>query len=192
MSSGQAISNASEVQPANSFAEPVPVNTANLEPGFYRLDPRQITTELISSAILSLVFSFVGLVSLTIAWFAIDVSLYWYLICAGVGLVLLWLWFLAIFWPRQEYKFASWRLDDVGLEIRKGVLWRHRVTVPRARIQHVDVSQGPLQRNFGLAELTIHTAGTQNSSVKLAGLAFQVALELRDELIANRGFDDAV
>lgn len=192
MSSGQAISNPTEAQLENSIEKPAPVNASTLEPGFHRLDPRQITTEFISGAILSLIFSFIGLVAVSATWFAFDTQWHWYLFCAGVGLVLSWLWFMTIFWPRREYNYASWKLDDVGLEIRKGVLWRHRITVPRPRIQHVDVSQGPLQRNFGLAELTIHTAGTQNSSVKLEGLAYPVAIELRDELISNRSVDDAV
>ena len=192
MSSGQAISHPTEIDLESSTKKPVPVNAAALEHGFQRLDPRHITTEFISGAILSMIFSFVGAVSVAVSWFSFDTRWHWYLFCAGVGLVLLWLWFMTIFWPRREYKYASWRLDEVGLEIRKGVLWRHRITVPRARIQHVDISQGPLQRNFGLAELTIHTAGTQNSSVKVEGLAYPVAVELRDELISNRGVDDAV
>lgn len=163
-----------------------------LAPGFNRLDPRQITAEIVSGTILSTVFTIIGTITSLVAWFAVDQILHWYLVSAGIGVVLLWLWFMTLFWPKREFNYASWKLDEIGLEIRKGVLWRHRITVPRARIQHVDVSQGPVQRNFGLAELTIHTAGTQNSSVKLEGLSYPVAIQLRDELITNREFGDAV
>ena len=179
-------------QLAETVVKSMSVNDSTLEPGFNRLDSRRITADIIAGSIFSSIFSVAGMIGILVTWFAIDRPWIWYLICAGVGVVLMWLWLMALFWPRREYKYASWKLDDVGLEIRKGVLWRHRITVPRARIQHVDVSQGPLQRNFGLAELTIHTAGTQNSSVKLEGLAHPVARGLRDELISKREFGDAV
>jgi len=60
-----------------------------------------------------------------------------------------------------------------------------RATVPRSRIQHTDVSQGPLQRPFGLATLTVHTAGTQFAAVPLSGLAKEVAEAIRDQLIGG-------
>ena len=93
---------------------------------------------------------------------------------------------LAIYWPRWEYNRASWRLDELGLQIRRGVIWRHQISIPIARVQHADVSQGPLQRRFGLGTLTIHTAGTQNAFVAIEGLAHETAIELRDKLVAQR------
>lgn len=92
---------------------------------------------------------------------------------------------MAIVWPKIAYRYLKWRLDQDGLEIQRGVIWRHRIAVPRARVQHADVSQGPLQRMFGIGTLTVHTAGTQNASVDLPGLTYEVAMHLRDELIAQ-------
>lgn len=103
---------------------------------------------------------------------------------------------LLLWYGRQfsnwEYQRSSWRLSHQGFEIRKGVFWRHQIIVPTARVQHVDVSQGPLQRHFGLATLTIFTAGTQNSSVPFEGLAHEVAVELKDRLVALRETTDVV
>jgi hypothetical protein len=48
------------------------------------------------------------------------------------------------------------------------------------------VSQGPLERKFELGTLTIHTAGTENASVAIDGLAHVTAIELRDKLVAQR------
>ena len=89
-------------------------------------------------------------------------------------------------WSRWEYERYSWCLDEAGLQIRRGVIWRHQISVPFARVQHADVSQGPLQRRFELVTLTIHTAGTQNASVAIQGLAHETAIKMRDKLVAQR------
>ena len=88
----------------------------------------------------------------------------------------------AVVLPPLHWRHASWRVDERGVEIRTGVWWRSQVAVPRTRIQHLDVVQGPVQRRFGLATLVLHTAGTEDASVALAGLAHETALALRDDL----------
>ncbi len=89
-------------------------------------------------------------------------------------------------WPRIVYRATRWRLDETGMEILRGVWWKHRIAIPVARVQHVDVSQGPIQRMFDLATLTIHTAGTKNASIELSGLEHAQALLLRDRLIEQK------
>ncbi len=98
---------------------------------------------------------------------------------------------LALSWPGLAYAHASYRVAENGLWIKRGVLWRSEISVPKSRIQHTDVSQGPLQRRFGLATLVLHTAGTQHAAVSLGGLSHGVALAIRDYLIEG-GSGDAV
>ncbi|HEY7499923.1 MAG TPA: PH domain-containing protein [Vicinamibacterales bacterium] len=101
---------------------------------------------------------------------------------------------LAIFcyaWPMLEYRRTSYVLDDRGIEIRSGVLWRAVTNIPRSRVQHIDVSQGPLERAYGLGRLVIYTAGTDHSRIELPGLGYHVAFALRNHLLP-RGDDDAV
>ncbi len=90
-----------------------------------------------------------------------------------------------LIYPGFAYRHASWRLSELGLDIRRGVWWRHRIVVPRSRIQHSDIEQGPLQRGFGIATLIIHTAGTKNSSIRLEGLAVKTAETVRDTLVSE-------
>jgi uncharacterized protein len=94
-------------------------------------------------------------------------------------------------WPVLAHRHAAYRLDDDGIEIRKGVLWRSVANVPRSRIQHTDVSQGPLERNFGLATLHVFTAGTEHSEVALPGLEHERALRIRNHLLTGSE-DDSV
>jgi membrane protein YdbS with pleckstrin-like domain len=55
--------------------------------------------------------------------------------------------------------------------------------VPRSRVQHTDVSQGPLERRYGLGTLVIYTAGTSHSRVNLEGLDHEVARRIRAHLL---------
>ena len=94
-------------------------------------------------------------------------------------------------WAEIEYRYMSYRVDDDGIEIRRGVYWRTVANVPRSRVQHIDVSQGPLERKHGLGRLVLYTAGTADAKVELAGLTHHVALQLRDRLLP-RSAPDAV
>jgi hypothetical protein len=58
-------------------------------------------------------------------------------------------------------------------------------------VQHIDVSQGPLQRRYGLGTLAIYTAGTEHSQVILPGLEHGTALSVRNHLLPGEA-DDAV
>jgi membrane protein YdbS with pleckstrin-like domain len=50
-------------------------------------------------------------------------------------------------------------------------------------VQHTDVHSGPLDRRWGLADLTVFTAGTEAAAIRLPGLPVERALALRDALL---------
>jgi membrane protein YdbS with pleckstrin-like domain len=156
-----------------------------------QLDPRWIpfqrTTGWITAAILAAA-SFVGAMALWAASGMLALGLLILPMWATVVVLLAWhLWR----WPAIAYRFTSYRIDDLGMEIREGVFWRTIVNVPRSRVQHTDVSQGPLERRFGLATLVVYTAGTAHSRVSLGGLAYDVARDIRAHLQPG-GDSDAV
>jgi membrane protein YdbS with pleckstrin-like domain len=107
---------------------------------------------------------------------------------AVVSAAIAWLFYA---WPAVHFRHVSYLVSDDGIEIRTGVWWRGVLSVPRSRVQHIDVSQGPLERAYGLGRLVLYTAGTNHSRVALAGLEYRIALELRNHLMP-RGADDAV
>lgn len=86
-------------------------------------------------------------------------------------------------WPAIAYRHASYAVNPEGIQIRRGVLWRNVIRVPRSRVQHTDVTQGPLERRFGLGTLVIYTAGTQHAKVELRGLDHADAFRVRDHLL---------
>ena len=88
----------------------------------------------------------------------------------------------SIVFPRLWYRFWRYALRDEVLFLERGIINRVRTVVPLRRIQHLDVSQDIIEREFDLGKLIVHTAGTRSSDVVLPGLAFEEAERLRDEL----------
>jgi membrane protein YdbS with pleckstrin-like domain len=161
-----------------------------LPDGFLRLDPRFVLVRQIGGLITTGVMATIALLALVSV--AVATRPVWPVIWLGAGgwllataLLTWWLWT----WPGKAYKHASYRLDADGLEIRRGVIWRRIVNVPRTRVQHTDVSQGPIERSHGLSTLVVHTAGTEHAVVVLAGLSREDALSLRDQLLPRDGRD---
>lgn len=82
-----------------------------------------------------------------------------------------------------RWRRTRWRLDDVGLRVKRGLLWHTELLVPRSRVQHLDIERGPIERPFQVATLVVHTAGTQTQALRLSGLEEHDAVALRDALV---------
>ncbi len=154
------------------------------------LDPRSVVAGRLSGAVFLVALWLPASVSVAVAMIAAPwhIGLKLGLLIAYVGLSGLgatW----CYYWPALRYRYTRYRVDPLGLTIRRGVYWRSVTSVPKSRVQHTDVLQGPLQRRFELATLVVHTAGTQDASVSLSGLSHADALPLRDFLIDRRGGD---
>ena len=167
-------------------------NETNAEPLFRKVDRRYIILSRITGLIVAALMSTGLFIGTLIYWFVQEFNWISWTIGAAALTGIVFLFVLAIFWPNLDYNNLRWRLGDIGLEIHRGVLWRHQISVPVARVQHADVAQGPLQRHFGLGTLIVHTAGTQNSSVELDGLNHDLAVRLRDEIVKQKESVDVV
>jgi membrane protein YdbS with pleckstrin-like domain len=168
--------------------------TASASPDWHQLDPRKIQLDRITGWITTAVVSLGFLFGATIfalagddvpAWIRFGVLILWLPLTIGLAVI-------AYLWPPVEHRHARYRIDDELIEIQRGVVWRMSIAVPRSRVQHLDVTQGPVQRRFGLGVLVIYTAGTEHSQVTLDGLAYEVAQELRDRLLPRDAQIDGV
>jgi membrane protein YdbS with pleckstrin-like domain len=157
-----------------------------------KLDPQFVPFQRVAGWIFT-AFASMGLfIGAIIVWLAADLPRWANLLLAPAWLVLVaGLTVFSYAWPILEYRWTSYVVDDRGIEIRSGVVWRAVMSVPRSRVQHIDVSQGPLERVYGLGRLVIYTAGTDHSRVELPGLTHHAAFVLRNHLLP-RGDDDAV
>ena len=87
--------------------------------------------------------------------------------------------------PRRRWIARGYDVAVDRLRVVQGILFRSDTVVPFGRVQHIDVDQGPIERMFGLATITLHTAGSHNASVGLPGLAHETALEMREAIRAK-------
>lgn len=90
---------------------------------------------------------------------------------------------LAVWQTGSRYRNFSWQLDPTELIIERGIFFKLTRVVPRVRVQHVDISSGPMDRFFGLRQLSIYTAGTREADARLPGLTEATAEALRQALI---------
>jgi membrane protein YdbS with pleckstrin-like domain len=93
--------------------------------------------------------------------------------------------FLILRVPLRRYHARGFTMGADRLRVVRGLLFRSDSVVPFGRVQHIDVNQGPLERYYGLATLTLHTAGSHNASVHLPGLLNENALEMRETIRAH-------
>ena len=94
---------------------------------------------------------------------------------------------------RARWRRTHWQLDARGLSVKRGLIWRKEVLVPRTRVQHLDLERGPIERRFGLATLVVHTAGTRMNALRQHGFLDADAVALRDALLPERDrHDDAL
>lgn len=93
--------------------------------------------------------------------------------------------FLMIRVPLRRYNAKGYAMGMDRLRVVRGLWFRSDTVVPFGRVQHIDVDQGPLERLYGLATLTVHTAGSHNASVPLPGLAHEDAVAMRETIRAH-------
>jgi membrane protein YdbS with pleckstrin-like domain len=159
---------------------------------YRRLDPRYVRCARLSGLLATLALALLGpLVLSALAWLGETSASRLFGYGALWGALSLALVVRTLAWPQRKFRHLAWRLSPVGLEIRRGVCSRHRILVPRDRVQHTDVSRGPLERRFGLATLVVNTAGSHDNRIALEGLAHGTALAVRDFLIQGSAADGA-
>ena len=81
---------------------------------------------------------------------------------------------------RIGFSRRGYALRERDLTYRKGWIFFSTTTLPFNRIQHTEVSQGPIEKKFDLCTLKIFTAGGSTSDLSIPGLEEEEAQQLRD------------
>jgi len=183
-----------EVEPAASAEASAPIEASEppsiIDGKEHAVDPRSVTLARIVAILPILAIALVPFLGVTLGWALGGIP-------SGVYLALLGGWLVlfgaaisfAYKWPELHHRHLRYRVDETGVRIRRGVWWRQVISIPTSRVQHTDVSQGPVQRSFELATLTVFTAGTEGASISLEGLEHGVAKRLRDHLLPDHHAD---
>ena len=82
----------------------------------------------------------------------------------------------ALAWPLVAVPRCGYAVRERDILYRSGVLWRSARLVPFNRVQHTKTESGLLDRRFGLAKLSVFSAG---GSLTIPGLETDTAENLR-------------
>ena len=99
-------------------------------------------------------------------------------VTATIAALLVVRWWVTRRWARYGYG-----VSDDALRVRDGVVVHSDVVAPLHRVQHVDVSRGPIQLLVGVATLVVHTAAPA-ADVRIADIPTDDAAALRDHILA--------
>ncbi len=96
-------------------------------------------------------------------------------------------WILTVTWSVAMIKrrWASWlyEVTDREVVLKWGVWNRVERHIPRDRVQHVDITSGPLARKLGLAHVHLYVAGAHGAVGAIPGLTPEEADDLRRMLV---------
>jgi membrane protein YdbS with pleckstrin-like domain len=120
----------------------------------------------------------IGLLVVAVLWREYDAR-WWAL---GAALLLATAYVVVV--PQWRYAVHRWEITDTAVYTQRGWWARERRIAPMSRVQTVDLAQGPIDRLFGLATLTVTTASAAGP-LRVEGLDRDLALELSERLTRN-------
>lgn len=82
-------------------------------------------------------------------------------------------------WPKLKYNQWRYDINEDGIELKHGIIFRKRTSIPMVRVQHVDKKQGPILRHYQLATVTFSTAA---GSHEIPALTDEAADEARRQI----------
>lgn len=98
------------------------------------------------------------------------------------GVILLLLALNAFLYPKIEYRQWKYKITEDKIEFYHGIFFVQHTIIPMLRIQHITVNQGPINKLYKIATVSISTAG---GVFELVGLPKETADEICD-YINNR------
>ncbi len=84
-----------------------------------------------------------------------------------------------IIYPQIEYRQWGYKISEDRVDIRHGIFFVKHTIVPVVRIQHITVSQGPVNRKLGLYEVEMSLA---SDNFEIPCLSKEVADGIADNL----------
>ena len=126
-----------------------------------------------------------------VIWLALDPRMPWLHVLAAAITVLGVVVFVIVV-PLWRYRVHRWDIGPQAVYTRSGWLVQERRIAPISRVQTVDTYRGPLDRLFGLANVTVTTASSAGA-VRIVALDSEVADRIVAQLtdIAAIGDQDA-
>ena len=107
---------------------------------------------------------------------------YYYVLMIILGGLLL-LASLSIALINKSFKVKGLAIRNKDIIYKSGLIFKKITTIPFNRVQHVEINQGPIEKRFNLSTLEVFTAGGVASDLKVPGLKYTTAQQLRAFII---------
>ncbi len=86
-----------------------------------------------------------------------------------------------LFWFRPKaFSRKGYQLREYDIVFKEGLWWQEETVIPFVRVQHSEVTQGPITRFFGFSKLKLYTAGGSKSDLSIPALDTQTARRLEN------------
>jgi membrane protein YdbS with pleckstrin-like domain len=90
----------------------------------------------------------------------------------------------------KSYEYEGYAIRDKDIIYKSGIFFRQTLILPFNRVQHCEIEHGPIDRIFGLAQLSLFTAGGSGSDMTIPGLNQEVATKLKNFITNRVAVDD--
>ncbi|HEY5583627.1 MAG TPA: PH domain-containing protein [Ruminiclostridium sp.] len=78
-----------------------------------------------------------------------------------IGITTVYMLMALYLFPAIEYRQWGYIISEDRVEIRHGIFFVKNTVIPIVRVQHITISQGPINRKLGISVVNIHTASGQ-------------------------------
>ena len=112
----------------------------------------------------------------------------WHIIIPVLAVLL-----LAYYYIYQEraFNFMAYAVREKDIISQKGWIIRSIKICPFNRVQNCTLNTGPLERKYGLASLSLYTAGSSGADMRINGLSMEEAEILRQFILNKINSEDA-
>jgi len=77
------------------------------------------------------------------------------------------------------FRRKAFAIREKDIHYKTGWIWQSQTVIPFKRIQHSEVTQGPIDRMFDLAKIRVFTAGGSSSDLTIPGLRHDHANQIK-------------
>ncbi|PYG89852.1 hypothetical protein LY28_00449 [Ruminiclostridium sufflavum DSM 19573] len=105
---------------------------------------------------------------------------------AAAGVILGYLLMTFFLYPVIEYRQWGYIISDDRIEIRHGIFLIKITIIPIVRIQHITISQGPINRRLGISTINVHTASGVFGIEGISGEAANAMAEMLKAKLYSR------
>lgn len=91
---------------------------------------------------------------------------------------------------RQSFRRTAYAMREKDVLFRTGWIIRRTQVCPFNRIQHCSVHAGPLERRYGLSSISLFTAGSNGSDIRIPGVTEATAASMREFIMQKVRSDE--